>query len=477
MLDKLLYGISWTYAEKVLVQGLSFIVSIVLARLLSVDDFGIVAVIMVFIVICDSLATGGLSNALVQKLNADRKDFDTVCILSLVISLCLYAGLFLAAPYIENFYGMPGLSVLTRVLGVRIIISAFNSIQQAYVQRELAFKKIFWSSFAGSAASAAVGIGMAVCGMGVWSLVAQYLMSSIISMFVLFMLIEWKPSLNFSLNSVRELWLYGSKILLGTITYTFKDSIRSLIIGKFYSPADLALYNQGQKFPNVIMSNIIESIGNVLFPVMAKEQNDFKTIKSMMRKTINSSAYILSPMLLGMIGAAHSFVVVLLTEKWEGAVVYMQILCLVYLTRPLSTVFKNALMAIGKSGIFLLHETITSWMTIFMIVVAITVFDSILLVAWSYVIVSVIGTGIFAYYTRKHFGYTYSEMLKDFLPAVGLAGAMCLLMLSINKWSCNLWMKLLFQILAGIVFYLMGSYFMRFESFFLIGKLLRRIKR
>lgn len=471
---KIVFSVGWAYAERIVAQIVSFIVSIVLARLIAPDAFGMIAIVMTFINICDALTIGGFGNALVQKKDANKCDFDTICWTSIGMSVLLYLILFASSGLIEQFYDMVGLSAVIKVMGIRIIISAFNSVQQAYVQREMQFKKFFYATLGGTAASAGVGIAMAFAGFGIWALVGQYMVNSIINTVALFFIVEWKPSLEFSMKSLKELWNFGAKMLLSTLTYTAKDSIRSLIIGKKYTSSDLAYYNQGQKYPNLLMSDFVDSIGKVLFPFLSEKQSDKNEIKVYMRKSIRVSAFILSPILMGLISVADSFVIAILSDKWSGCIVYMRILSLVYLTRPLSTVFQKSLLAIGNSSLNLAHELLTSILTIFMMLVCVFWVDSIPLIAWSYVFITIIGTSFFAYYIKKNFDYRYKEMLSDYLPSVIMSALMGCVVFFLGRLPINIYIKLLIQVFTGTGIYILCATLLKFEEISILKQVLWR---
>ena len=317
---------------------------------------------------------------------------------------------------------------------------------------------------------------MAYAGFGIWALVAQYMISSIIGTVVLFIVIDWKPSFMISIKSIKELWGYGIKILLSTITYTIKDSVRSLIIGKKYSSSDLAYYNQGQKYPSLLMSDIVDSIGKVLFPFLSEKQDNKDDMKKYMRKSISASAFILCPILVGLIALTDTFVIALLTEKWVDCIIYMRILCLVYLFRPLSAVFQKSLLAVGKSAINLVHELLTTIITLVLIAICTFRFDSIPLIAWSYVVVSVIGTAFFAVFTKKEFEYHYFEMAKDFLPSLLVSVIMGVAVVLVGILNINVFIKLIVQVLVGAIVYITLAIIFRLEPMKMVISMVRKRK-
>ena len=280
---KITANLLWTYAEKFLAQGITLLVSIILARILDPDQYGTIAIVTVFITIGDALVTGGFGNALVQKKNSSDLDFNSICWLSLFVAVILYGILFISAKEIANFYDANILVPVIRVMGIKFIFSAINSIQQAYVQKQMMFKKFFFATLGGTLFSGVFGIAMALSGYGVWALVGQYLSNTVINTLILAITIKWKLKFQISWKSIKELWKFGSKMLASTIVYTVKDNIRSLIIGKKFTSADLAYYNQGNRFPALLVTNIVESLGTVIFPVLSMEQDSKGNVRNFMR--------------------------------------------------------------------------------------------------------------------------------------------------------------------------------------------------
>ena len=276
-----LSGLIWRYAERCGAQGIQFIVQIVLARLLTPSDYGIIGLITVFIAIAQVFAQSGLGEALVQRKNADDKDFSTVFYFSIIFSIVLYGVLFLCAPIIASFYNMPQLTAVVRVLGISVIIASVNSVQQAYVQKTMQFKRFFWATLGGTIISAFVGIFMAYKGMGVWALVGQQLANQVIDTIILWITVKWRPKFIFSIKRMKELFSYGWKILCVAVFNTVYGNVYSLVIGKFYSAAELGYYNRGKQFPILIITNINSAIDSVLFPVMSEVQDEKQRLKNM----------------------------------------------------------------------------------------------------------------------------------------------------------------------------------------------------
>ena len=461
---KVFSGIGWSFAERISAQLVSLIVSIILARILAPEDYGILAIVNVFVAIGDALVAGGFGIALVQKKNSDDTDFNSICWVSVFVSVLLYAVLFICAPLISDFYANNDLTLITRVLGIRLVFSAVNSIQQAYIQKKLLFMKSCIIGTFGAIVSGIIGIVLALTGAGVWALIAQNMMSVIISTAMLYFFIEWKPRLQCSMSSIREMWGYGSRVFLATTVDTLKDNIRTLVVGKVFSSADLAYYNQGKRFPQLLVNDIVNSVGKVLLPVFSEQQDDLNKNTDFMRLSIRVSSFILLPLIFGMVGIADNFILLFLTEKWMPCVPYLRILSLVYVTRSVNTILKNALLAIGKSEVNLFHEVVTSVLTVALIILAAFYFRSIPLIAWSYVLISLLGTCIFSYFTVRNFPYKVSEILRDYLPSLTLSGVMCVVVYFVGKIPFATIFVLLLQITVGIVIYIVGAWLFRMDE-------------
>lgn len=321
----------WRFAERCGAQLVSFVVSIVLARILAPEDYGTIALVTVFTAILQVFVDSGLGTALIQKKDADDLDFSSVFYFNFSICLVLYAVMFIVAPYIAIFYEDMTLTSVIRVLSLTIVISGVKGIQQAYVSRNMLFKRFFFSTIGGTIFSAFLGIGLAFSGCGVWALVAQQLSNTMIDTLILWITVKWKPKKEFSWKRLRTLFSYGWKLLVSSLLDTVYNNLRNLIIGKMYSSADLAYYNQGDKFPKIIVTNINTSIDSVLLPTMSNEQDDRNRIKSMTRRAIKTSIYVMAPLMMGLAFCAESIVELVLTDKWLPCVPFLRLFCITYM--------------------------------------------------------------------------------------------------------------------------------------------------
>lgn len=468
----------WTYGEKLSTQFVSILVSIILARLLSPDDYGVISIVMVFILFCDIFVTGGFSQALVQKKDADDLDFNSMFICSCVMSLLLYGVIFLGAPFIANFYERPVIAPVLRVLGLRLIVSSINTIQQAKIQKMMTFKKSFFATAAGTLLSAIVGVILAYCGFGVWALVGQYLVFSFVVTIALARICDWSPRLQFSWVRSKQLINFGWKVLLTTISFTLVSDFRSLVVGKKFGPGDLAFYDQGQKFPNLIVANINASIGRVLFPAFSNRQDDLTYVKQLCRKGIDLSTFLLAPLLIGLIAVADTFVEVVLTEKWAPCVFYMRVLTLMFLVRPFTSTCHQAIMALGRSDIVLKIMIIISVTTMILLCIALFVFNSVPMVAVGTVLSEVVSVILFMYYIKKFVGYTYVEQIHDVLPCLVLSAIMGGVIFSLSFLMTNQMLLLIVQTGVGILIYSIGSTIFKMKGVvFILSKLSRKMPR
>lgn len=465
---ELVTNIGWSYAERMLPQIVTLIVSVVLARLLAPEYYGIIAIVTVFIALGDALAIGGLGNALVQKQDADDKDFNSVCWLSMGVSIVIYTILFFIAPLVARFYQNNLLIVVIRVMGLKVIFSAFNSVQQAYIQKNMTFRKGFLSAVSGSLAAALVGVTMAACGFGIWALVAQYMVNAVVQTVVLFLMIPWRPKFEVAWNRLKSLWNYGSKVLGSTLVYTARDNIRTLIVGKQFSSQDLAFYNQGQKYPSIVVADVVEALGKVLFPALSSKQSDKKQVKDLMRLSIRISGYIMTPLMLGLLAVGDTFVYAVLTEKWAPCIPFLQIMCLAYILRPLSAVFQKGLLAIGKSNLSLAHETITSSATIALLLIAVFAMESVTLIAWSQAVTALMGTVLYMLWSKRYLDYRIREVARDYLPTVLLSIVMAIGVMLVGMLKIQVVLKLVLQVLTGVAIYIGLSWITKNENFTLI---------
>ena len=469
--SKTISGLLWKFAERTGAQAITFILSIILARLLSPSDYGAIAILLVFITIADVFVNAGFGSALIQKKDADNLDFSSVFYFSFIFSVFVYAVIYLAAPFVAGFYDMPILQPTLQVLALRIPVAAINSVQQAYVSRNMQFKKFFYSTLSGTAASAVIGIVMAYNGFGIWSLVGQYLSNAVVNTIVLFSVINWRPQLIFSLQRLKSLFSYGWKLLFSGLLDTGYQSLNSLLIGKFYTPADLAFFDTGKKFPMVIVTNINSSISSVMFPTLAFEQDEPEKVKAHTRKAIQISSYIMWPMMLGMVACADSIVSLVLKDKWLQVVPYLQIACITYGLLPIHTANLQAINAMGRSDIFLKLEIVKKVIGITALLISIQY--GVLVVAITYLITGIMATFINSYPNKFLLKYSYYEQIKDMLPSFLLSLIMCILIKILPFDGLSTFFRLVLQIIIGVTMYILLSIIFKNEAFEYLVKVIK----
>jgi O-antigen/teichoic acid export membrane protein len=400
-------------------QGVQFIVQIILARLLLPEDYGIIALVVIFTTIAGVFVQSGLNTALIQKKNADEVDFSSVFYLSLFMACLIYIILFFAAPFIAAFYGESQITSIFRVLSITLFFGAFNSIQNAVVARNLQFKETVFQQYRCHMISGTVGIYMAYTGFGVWALVGQQISNQLFVTMILWFTVRWRPKLLFSLGRVKRLFSFGWKLLMSALIDTVYRDLRSLIIGKMYNPAMLGFFNRGQQFPSIIVSNINGSIQSVMLPVLASQQDNRPRVKNMMRRAIVTSSFMIFPTMVGLAVIAEPLVKLLLTDKWLPSVPFLQIFCIVYAFMPIHTANLQAINALGRSDIFLKLEIIKKTMGLF--ILAITVFYGVYAIALGQVLSGIISSFINAYPNKKLLNYSYNEQWNDIYPSLLLS--------------------------------------------------------
>lgn len=466
--NRILSNFIWRFAERCGAQLVSFVVSIVLARILTPTDYGTVALMTVFISILSFFIDSGFSAALIQKKDADDIDFSSIFYFNIFSCVTMYLVLFVAAPYIALFYNNPKITGMLRVLGITFLISGVKSVQTAYISKHMIFKRFFFATLGGTIGAAVVGIVMAVAGFGAWAIIAQSLFNNAVDTIILWLTVKWRPKKLFSFHRLKNLFSFGWKLLLSGLLDTGYNNLRSLIIGKVYSSADLAYYNKGKTFPNLVITNVNTSIDSVLLPTMSASQDSLETVKAMTRRSIKTSTYVMSPFLMGIAACGTPFIRLLLTEKWLACVPYMIIFCITYMFYPVHTANLNAIKAMGRSDLFLKLEVLKK--VIGLIALAITVPISVMAMTYSLLFTSLSSQIINSWPNKKLLNYGYMAQLKDILPGIALAVVMGCCIYPIQWIGLPDIVTLCIQIPLGAAVYIAGSKLFKLESFeYLLG--------
>lgn len=456
-------NVIWRFVERCGAQIVQFVVSIVLARILAPEAYGTIALITIFTTIFQVFVDSGLGNALIQKKDADDLDFSTVFYTNIVFCVVLYIIIFLISPIIANFYNDASLTILIRVLSITILISGIKNIQQAYVSKKLMFKKFFFATIGGTIMAAIVGIAMALNGFGVWALIAQQLTNLTIDTIILWITVKWRPKWQFSFQRLKELFSYGWKLLVSAVLETVYNNIRQLIIGKKYSSSDLAYYNKGKQFPDLIINNVNTAIDSVLLPTMSEVQDDREKVRNMTRKSIKVSVFIMAPLMMGLAFTSNNVVELLLTEKWLPSVPFLCILCITNMFYPIHTANLNAIKAMGRSDLFLKLEIIKKVIGITLLLLTMNI--SVMAMAYSLLISSFLSQIINSWPNKKLLNYSYIEQLKDIFPSIILAIFMGCIISVFNLFNIPLILKLTIQVITGGIIYLAGAKILKFDVF------------
>lgn len=465
----------WRFLERCGAQGVTLIVSIVLARLLDPNVYGTIALVTIFTTIMQIFVDSGMGNALIQKKDADDLDFSSVFYFNIVMCSVLYLIMFFLAPFIAKFYKIPELTAVVRVLSLILVISGVKNVQQAYVSRHLMFKRFFFATLGGTIGAAIIGIIMAYFGFGVWALVAQMLFNTTIDTLILWITVKWRPKKMFSMQRLKSLFSYGWKLLISALLDTVYNNIRQLIIGKVYTKSDLAYYNNGKKYPEYLVSNINTAIDSVLLPTMSNEQNHPERVKSMTRRAIKTATFIIMPLMVGFAVCSRQLVSLILTDKWLPSVPFMQIFCISFAFYPIHTANLNAIKAMGRSDLFLKLEIIKKSIGIVTIIIAIKF--GVMAMAYSMLITSFISQVVNSFPNKKLLNYSYLEQVKDMLPQIILSSVMGAIVYAVTFLKLSSVITLVIQIPVGVVVYWVGSKLFHIESYEYIVGMLKNFRK
>lgn len=468
-------GLAWKLLERFGVQGTQFVLQIILARILEPELYGVLSLMVIFTTLANVFIQRGFNTALIQNKDVTEEDYSSVFWVSLSVAGILYAVLFAAAPLIADLYQMPDLVRPFRVICLILFPGALNSIQLAKVSREMDFRKVFYSNIGGIVVSGVVGIIIAVLGGGLWALVAQTMLNTIVACLVMRITVKWKIRFVCNFNRVKVLFAYGWKLLISGLLDSLSQNLQSLVIGVKYDSGMLAYYNRGMQFPQFIINAINTSVQSVLLPAMSAKQDQKDTLKQMMRNSIMLSSYIIFPMMAGLAGVATPLVRLLLTDKWLPCVPFMQIYCFNYAFYPIHTSNLQAINAVGRSDIFLKLEIIKKTIGILMVVVAVFCFDSPIAIAMTGIFSAFTSSFINAFPNKKLIGYSYAEQMKDILPSMIASLVMLVPVLMIEWLNMGALTTLVMQIFVGAVSYVLLSAIFRLKPFVILMNMVKNV--
>lgn len=464
--NKVLSGLIWKFGERITAQIVTFVVSIILARMLPTEAYGLITLVTIFITFANCIVTNGFGSSLIQKKDADNLDFSTVLYFQLALSVVIYIILFVSSPWIASFFGEEYelLSPVLRVLGLRIPLTAINNVQQAYVSKKMIFRKFFFATIIGTVISAVVGIWMAYAGYGVWALVAQYLTNTTVDTIILGLTIKWKPMLKFSVKRLKVLFSYGWKILVASLINDIYNELRTLVIGKIYTSNDLAFFDKGKQIPNIIVTNINTTISNVLFPAISNAQSNKNDVKNMMRRSIRTSAYIMCPLMFGLAVVAEPLITLLLTEKWLPCVKYLQIYCIAFCFEPIQTANLQAIKAVGRSDIILKLEIIKKGSSL--LILFAVMFFGVDAIAYSLLLTTLIASIVNTMPNKKLIGYSYRELAADMSAGLLISSVMAVIVFAEGMLlPLSTIPMLAVQVITGALVYFLISIIFKVEAF------------
>ena len=464
--NKVFSGLLWSFAEKMGSQGISFVVSIVLARLLMPEQYGLIAMLTIIITISNCLINCGLAVSLVQKKDADDLDFDTTLYCSTFVGCFLYCVMYVGAPFVASFFNQSDLVTLTRVYTISFLWSGYSSVLNAYISKHMLFRKMFIRTVIANISSGIIGIYLAYEGFGVWALVAQNFASSIVGVIALQISIDWHPRLQFAWSRAKQLLAFGLNVAAADLIGNFFNELRSLLIGKFYMPADLALYNKGCHLPQLVSNNIEGAFGAVLFPAMSLYGDDKERVKKMLSRSMKTTSYITFFFLAALVVISEPFVRILFTERWIDCVPYMQLMCLGKMISIVSNANLQALKAIGEGKALLKLEIYKK--PVFLMMAFVGAYLGVLALAFTLPLYALYASIINMRPNKRFLEYGFKEQIVDLMPATILSLLMCILLYPINSLAINDLLKVLLGVLGCAVFYLGCSFVLKVDSLFYV---------
>lgn len=445
--NKTIKGVGWSFGGSAASYGIQFIVGIVLARLLSPEEYGLIGVIAIFITIFNGIVDSGFTSALIRKNNATDKDYNTAFLTNLSFSVVLFAVLYFCAPYIADFFKNPRLVALTRVMGFSLILNALSMIQVALLTKDIDFKTQTKCSVYSSLLSGVVGVVMAFGGFGVWALVGQQLSKATFNTFFLWFFRHWRPSFTFSIQSFKELWNYGWKLLVSGILNNLWNQLYQVVVGKVYTPITLGYYTKANEYVNLVSQNLTGVVQKVSFSTLSKLQEDNSVLKRGYQRVIRVTMLVAFVLVLGLAACGKQFILVLIGEKWLPCVPFLQIICFQMVLYPLHALNLNALQVKGRSDLFLKLEIIKK--IIGVIPILLGVFVGIYSMLITSVFTGMISYYLNAYYTAPLLDYGIKEQVKDILPSFGVAMAMAVPVFAMSFISMSPYIILPLQIITG----------------------------
>lgn len=445
-------GVKWTAIERFSIQGVQFLLGIVVARLLTPADYGVIGMLGIFMAVSQTLIDSGIGTALIRKLDRTDADFSTAFYFNVVIASLCALVLFLCSPLIADFFRLPILSPIAKLSSLNLIIGAFGMVQGAKLTIALDFKKIAKINFAVAVVSGVICLILAFNGWGVWSLVWQGIIANLLKVIILWVTCSWRPLLSFSRESFRELFGFGNKLMFSGLLHTVYNEMTTIVIGRFYTPASLGNYSRGQSMSSLPVNMITDTLGKVTFPILSRIQNDDERLTRVYRHYISlvMMGVVFGVML--MVVLAKPIILLLLTDKWSGAIIFLQVYAFAVMFDPICRLNLNFLQVKGRSDLFLRLEIIKKVIALVILFAAIPF--GVLAICISKVIYAQVAVIANTYYTGKYFGLGYWQQMKDFLPYIGYSIVACLpaaILVFFSPWNI---LNIVVGVISAVVIYL-----------------------
>ena len=452
--------------ERYSTMAFQMVVQIVIARILTPADFGIVAMMSVFINIAGIFIYNGFNMAVIQKKEADNRDFSTALFVNSFIGIFLYALIFFCSPAIARYYEEPDLMLSLRILALILPLGSVFSIQSAIASRHMRYDILFFCNLSGSVISGILGIISALCGMGFWALIVQQISNIVIATILLLFKTQWKPQLTFVWQSAKDLFAFGWKLFAAGLLNSIYNELNSLVIGKKYTSSDLAFYTKGKTFPSAVSSGLDSALQSVMLSAFSRKQDDYKAINGLMRKSMLSNTYVITPIMVLLAICAQPFTVILLTEKWLPMVPYMQICCFTFVLHPIGTINMQALAAIGKSDVRLKLEFIKKPIGLLLLFASMRYGP--MAIALSAALIIIIGFIIGFIACQIYLKYPVMEFFKEVMPSWTLSTFVGLIAFYIMVLGLHPLLTLLLQTIIFVTFYVLLSHLFKLEGYHIV---------
>lgn len=471
--NKTLNAFLWNFIQTVGVQGVRFITGIVLARLLSPEEFGLTAMVMVFVNVTQPFFDGGFGAALVQKASITPTEYNSVFYFNIFMGLFVAILIFLSAPWVAAFYNQPRLILMTRALSVILVINSFGLVQSAILTKQINFKIQTKAVFFSGIFSGIFGIGLALIGFGVWSLVFQQILNAMLIMLCLWVLNDWRPSLSFSFQSLRAMFPFGSRIMASGVLSIASENLYTMVIGRILSARDLGLFTRAQNLEALPASSLSMLVSKVIFPVFSSIQDDIVRVKSALKKVLKMTAFLSFPLMIGMAAASHAFVMVLLGEKWIECIPYLQLFCVVGLLYPIEEINLNLLLSLGRSDLYLRLRFVR--MVLIFSNIGLTWRFGVSALILGMIAISVVLFSLSSFYVGRSTDYKLTKQFRDLLPYLFLALVMGIVVYGVKFLFVNQFITLSVQIATGCLLYICLCSLLRMTAFIDLWQILSKI--